>query len=124
VQEDVANRWTAITVDCHDPAGLAEFWSALLGKPLSNEHDGPGWATVGSRLDPEPRLTFQAVAEPKTAKVRIHLDVQVDDIDAGREQVGALGGRWTQERHDYDEGVVLVMQDPEGNEFCLVQYYD
>jgi predicted enzyme related to lactoylglutathione lyase len=121
--ESVTNRWSAITVDCHDPARLAEFWSALLARPLLDEHDAPGWATVGSRLDPEPRLTFQAVSEPKTAKVRIHLDVQVDDIDVGREQVTALGGRWTHERHDYDEGVVLVMQDPEGNEFCLVRYY-
>jgi predicted enzyme related to lactoylglutathione lyase len=120
---DVANRWTSVTVDCADPGRLAEFWSALLQRPLSDEHDGPGWATVGSRHDAEPRLTFQAVAEPKSAKVRLHLDVQVDDIDAGREQVQSLGGRWTGERHDYDEGVVVVMQDPEGHEFCLVQYY-
>jgi hypothetical protein len=27
------------------------------------------------------------------------------------------------ERHDYDEGIVMVMADPEGNEFCLVQYF-
>jgi predicted enzyme related to lactoylglutathione lyase len=120
----VANRWTSVTVDCTDPGRLAQFWSALLQRPVSDEHDGPGWATVGSRLDAQPRLTFQAVAEPKSAKVRLHLDVQVDDIDAGREQVRALGGRWTGERYDYDEGVVLVMQDPEGHEFCLVQYYD
>jgi predicted enzyme related to lactoylglutathione lyase len=31
----------------------------------------------------------------------------------------------TGERHDYPgEGVVLVMTDPEGHEFCLVQYFD
>jgi hypothetical protein len=71
----------------------------------------------------KPRLTFQAVPQPKDTKVRIHLDVQVEDIDAGREQVETLGGRWTGERHDYDEGVVLVMQDPGGNEFCLVQNF-
>ncbi|MEV0158221.1 VOC family protein [Micromonospora sp. NPDC050686] len=34
-----------------------------------------------------------------------------------------LGGRFTGERHDYDEGVVVVMADPEDHEFCLVQYY-
>lgn len=33
------------------------------------------------------------------------------------------GPGWSGERHDYDEGVVLVMQDPEDHEFCLVQYY-
>jgi predicted enzyme related to lactoylglutathione lyase len=119
----MTNRWVGITVDCADPERLAAFWSALLDRPVSKEHDEPGWATVGSRFDEQPRLTFQAVPEPKDTKVRIHLDVQVEDVDAGRAQVETLGGRWTGERHDYDEGVVLVMQDPAGNEFCLVQYF-
>ncbi len=78
-------------------------------------------STVGSRHDARPRLTFQAVAEPKRTKVRIHLDVE--GIDAGRASVEALGGHWTGERHDYDEGIVMVMRDPEGNEFCIVQHY-
>jgi len=63
------------------------------------------------------------VPEPHPGKVRLHLDVAVDDIDEGIAQVASLGGRFTGERHDYDEGVVVVMADPEGHEFCLVQYY-
>jgi predicted enzyme related to lactoylglutathione lyase len=54
---------------------------------------------------------------------RIHLDVTVDDVDEAVELATSLGGRTTGERHDYDEGVVVVMADPEGHEFCLVQYY-
>ena len=122
----MANRLTGITIDCADPARLASFWSALLDRAMTGEHgDDAGWATVGSRLDDRPRLTFQRVPEPKTAKVRIHLDVQVDDIAGARRQVERPGGRWSGERHDYDEGVVMVMHDPEGQtcEFCLVQYY-
>jgi predicted enzyme related to lactoylglutathione lyase len=119
----MGNRLVSVTIDCADPTRLASFWSRLLSRPLSDEHSSPGWATVGSRLDDEPRLTFQAVPEPKTAKVRLHLDVQVDELDTGLQQVEDLGGRWTGERHDYDEGVVVVMTDPEGHEFCLVQYY-
>jgi predicted enzyme related to lactoylglutathione lyase len=120
----VANTLTSITIDCRDPARLALFWSALLNRPISNEHGSPQWATVGSRLDETPRVTFQRVPEPKTTKVRTHLDVQVDDIDQVRDQVKELGGTWTGQRHDYEEGVVLVMHDPEQNEFCLVQYFD
>ena len=121
----MANRLAGIKIDCKDPARLASFWSALLGRAVTSEHgDDAGWATVGSRLDDQPRLTFQRVPEPKNTKVRTHLDIQVDDIERARNQVERLGGRWPGERHDYDEGVVMVMHDPEKHEFCLVQYYD
>jgi predicted enzyme related to lactoylglutathione lyase len=121
----MTNRLVGITIDCADPARLASLWSALLDVAITHEHSGDGqWATVGSRRDARPRLTFQRVPEPKTAKTRIHLDLQVDDIDAGRRQVTELGGRWSGIRHDYDEGTVLVMHDPEGNEFCMVEYFD
>jgi predicted enzyme related to lactoylglutathione lyase len=120
----MGNRLSGITVDCRDPAPLASFWSALLDIPVSHEHAGPDWATVGSRHDQVPRLTFQRVPEPKIGKIRLHLDVQVDDADLARARVEDLGGTWTGERHDYDEGVVLVMRDPEQHEFCLVQYFE
>lgn len=116
----MTNRWSAITVDCIDPRRVARFWSALLGRA-----EGPseaGWAYLGERADVLPRLVFQPVPEPKRGKSRIHLDVSVDDIAAGMEEVTLLGGSFTGERHDYDAGVVVVMADPEGNEFCLVQY--
>ncbi|QRY45614.1 VOC family protein [Mycolicibacterium boenickei] len=121
----MVNRWSGVTIDCADPVRMSAFWAALLGIPASGEHgDDPNWATVGSRSGSLPRLTFQRVPEPKATKVRIHLDVQVDDIAVGRDQVETLGGRWAGIRNDYDEGVVLVMLDPEGHEFCLVQYFE
>lgn len=117
-------RLTGVTIDCAEPAVLAAFWSALLDRPTSDEHEGPDWATVGSRLDAAPRLTFQRVPEPKRGKVRLHLDVEVDDVDRARGQIETLGGSWTGDRHDYPgEGVVMVMTDPEGHEFCVVQYF-
>ncbi|WP_037364057.1 VOC family protein [Amycolatopsis orientalis] len=117
-------RLSGITIDCAEPAVLAAFWSALLDRPISGERAGPDWATVGSRLDAAPRLTFQRVPEPKRGKVRLHLDVEVDDVDEARARIEELGGRWTGERHDYPgEGVVLVMTDPEAHEFCVVQYF-
>lgn len=117
----VANFVSGVTIDCVDPQRVARFWSALLGR-----EPGPsqaGWVYLGHRGDPQPRLVFQPVPEPKAGKVRIHLDVTVDDVDEAIELVTSLGGRTTGERHDYDEGVVVVMADPEGHEFCLVQYY-
>lgn len=117
----MANVWSGVTVDCLDPARVARFWSALLGRAPGPSPDG--WVYLGERGDALPRLVFQPVPEPAAGKVRIHLDVTVDDIDEAESMVVGLGGRATGERHHYDEGVVVVMADPEDHEFCLVQYF-
>ncbi|NEC87661.1 VOC family protein [Streptomyces sp. SID12501] len=117
----MANRWVGVTIDCVDVQRTAAFWSALLERPPGPTQ--PGWVYLGHPDDPQPRLVFQPVTEAKHGKVRLHLDVAVDDIEAGIAQVIALGGRFTGERHDYDEGVVVVTADPEDHEFCLVHYY-
>jgi hypothetical protein len=117
----MANIWSGVTFDCLDPNRVARFWSALLDREPGPSQDG--WVYLGRRGDSQPRLVFQPVRQPKVGKVRVHLDVTVDDIDDAIGLVITLGGRSTGERHDYDEGVVVVMADPEGHEFCLVQYY-
>lgn len=67
-------------------------------------------------------INFQPVPETKHGKTRVHLDLLTDDLDATISHVVALGGRTTEERHDYDEGTVVVLNDPEGTEFCIVAY--
>jgi predicted enzyme related to lactoylglutathione lyase len=118
----MANVWSGVTIDCLDTERVARFWSALLDREPGPSRDG--WVYLGERGDPQPRLVFQPVSEPAIGKVRIHLDVSVDDIDEAVAAVVALGGRATGERHDYDAGVVVVVADPEGHEFCLVHYAD
>ena len=114
-------RWSGLTIDCVNPVRLAGFWGTLLDREASPGL--PGWVELASRHEHEPRINFQPVPEPKVGKVRIHMDIAVDDIDAGVERVIDLGGSHTGERHDYPEGVVVVLADPEDNEFCAVQYF-
>ena len=109
-----------MTVDCVDPVRLAAFWGALLD--VDPQPGLPGWVQLESPNAHQPRINFQPVPEPKRGKVRIHLDVSVDDIDAAIERVVELGGSDTGERHEYPEGTVVVLNDPEGNEFCAVRY--
>ena len=137
-----------VTFDCADPDRLARFWAELLGYELEppppgfdswpawlSEHGVPEseWNSKSAIVDPErvgPRIFLQRVPEPKQTKNRVHLDVNVgggrgtpDDerrarVDAAVEKVVAAGGSQVRlveelgERH-------FVMQDPEGNEFCL-----
>ena len=120
----MVNRWYGVTIDCVDPDRMATFWGSLLDREPTDEMAGEGWATIGSRDDAQPRITFQRVPEPRIGKVRLHLDVRVDDIETGIAEVERLGGVCTGERHEYDDGVVVVMTDPEGHVFCLVEYFD
>lgn len=118
--EVMRTQWSGLTIDCVDPGTLGAFWSALLDCDL--EPGLPGWVQLRPRHAYQPRINFQPVPEPKRGKARIHLDVAVDDLEQGIERVLGLGGRVTGERHEYPEGTVVVVQDPEGNEFCIVHY--
>jgi hypothetical protein len=139
-------RQVQVTFDCADPRAVAEFWKVALGyvdppvppgfdswdafeTSLPPERRGSAWACQ----DPEgtgPRLFFQRVPEGKTVKNRLHLDVRVGVGLRGEERVRALeteatrleaaGARrlWLLPADGVDESC-LVMQDVEGNEFCL-----
>ena len=109
-----------ITFDCDDALKVGDFWSQALGRPLDPQ-SGPLFASIGGD-DPErtePAWYFEKVPEPKTAKNRMHLDL-VDPDPSALERLVALGASIVSEhqigggRHRW-----TVMQDPEGNEFCV-----
>lgn len=135
-----------VTFDCADPRAVADFWKVALGyvdpppppgfdsweafeATLPAESRGASWACQ----DPDgvgPRLFFQRVPEPKTVKNRLHLDVRVGTGLTGDERVAALEaeasrleGFGAKRLHlleaDEENEACLVMQDVEGNEFCL-----
>jgi uncharacterized glyoxalase superfamily protein PhnB len=133
-----------VTFDAADPHELAKWWAETLGYEVEDGHDlvssllADGVITeadvlrIDGRLafadavaasDPSgdgPRLYFQRVPEPKTAKNRVHLDVAVvqDEMDAEVERLTAAGARVVDMR-SHPGHRWAVMQDPEGNEFCL-----
>ena len=137
-----------VTFDCSDPDRLATFWATALG--YTKQAPPPGyaswpeflaaqgvpedrWNAASAIIDPAgigPRIYFQQVPEPKTAKNRVHLDVNVgggrdtpDDERRGRVNAAVerlLGAGATRLRACAEHGEYwVVMQDPEGNEFCL-----
>jgi predicted enzyme related to lactoylglutathione lyase len=121
--EEVPERaaWWAVTVDCNDPQRVADFWAAVLGTDvLEVGPDRPGWLRLQPLGSSGPFLNFQPVEEPRVGKVRIHLDVLVDDFEAGVERVVSLGGSDTGAREELPRGWIAVMTDPEGNDFCVL----
>jgi hypothetical protein len=105
----------ALAVDCHDPAGLARWWSRLLGGAV--EVDDDGFATLHS--PGSLTIDFARVPEAKTVKNRLHLDLRSSDLAEATAQALALGA--TKADDIYDQGRWQVMRDPEGNEFCLLR---
>ncbi|OLB73377.1 MAG: glyoxalase [Actinobacteria bacterium 13_2_20CM_2_71_6] len=137
-----------VTVDCADPDGTARFWVQALGYEVEGPPEGyptwedymqaiglpkEEWDSGASIVDPDgrgPRIFFQRVPEGKVVKNRLHLDLGVGGghqtpLEVRRERVDAeaarLAGIGAARLHANEEGgwYGVVMQDPEGNEFCL-----
>lgn len=133
-----------VTFDAEDPHALADFWAQAAGY-VREDHSGvvaglldaghldaSAVVELGGRAafrdlaacrDPDgvrPRLLFQRVPEGKTAKNRVHIDLQVgaEAASAEADRLTALGARlrWTSS----DRGpLTITLEDPEGNEFCV-----
>jgi predicted enzyme related to lactoylglutathione lyase len=111
-----------VTFDCAEPRSLAGFWSAVTGYELVEARDD--FARLKA---PDHRgvrhLLFFRVSEPKTTKNRMHVDLASRDAEAEITRLVALGGSLvdgTPPQWRTGNGTRwVVMQDPEGNEFCL-----
>ncbi len=69
--------------------------------------------------DGPPFLTFQTVPEPKEAKVRLHLDLFVDHARPYVEEMLSAGAS-SVSRTEAGEWTTRILQDPAGNEFCVI----
>jgi catechol 2,3-dioxygenase-like lactoylglutathione lyase family enzyme len=114
----VASHIASLCIDANDPRGLARFWAELLGREAVGG---------GTRLLPadEPGFPLQFVGTPtlKSAQNRTHFDLastsrrdqqrtvaRALDLGAGHVDVG----QHPEEGH-------IVLADPEGNEFCVIE---
>lgn len=130
-------RRVSITVDCADPATLAAFWVEALGYTIDDAPpaDAPaeernGWASLADPEGSGPGVFLQRVPEGKVAKNRMHLDIDVGGegayaerkarIEIERARLLTLGASDHRGAQDGDPSYWVRMNDPEGNEFCLV----
>ena len=108
-----------ITVDCADALAVATFWAAALDKPLDPGGNAEHASIGGGVSDGQAWLFFQ-VPESKTAKNRMHTDLRSDDRESDVSRLQSLGASIVAE-HDEWGTRWTVLQDIEGNEFCVVQ---
>lgn len=137
-----------VTFDAINATKLADFWMGALGYQRQPPPPGyetweafaldkgipeEEWDSIDALIDPDgdgPRLYFQTVPERKTSKNRVHLDINIADrntdtaqrrvdIDKEIDRLLALGATRIEDFDVDGLGVWSVMNDPEGNEFCV-----
>ncbi len=113
----MASRIGDMVVDCADPERLAEFWCRVLGYRVF-DRDETGVAIRGSRTSPD--ILFIRVPEAKSVKNRLHFDVCPTDRDQAAELERLLGLGARRSERIVGSGSWVVLEDPEGNEFCLM----
>ena len=109
----------SLTVDCHEPKAVAEFWSLALGWPILV--DTPDEVMIAPFNERKPGVfpvLFLRNPDEKRVKNRWHFDLAPDDQAAEVGRLEGLGAR----RADIGQGDVpwVVMADVEGNEFCVL----
>jgi predicted enzyme related to lactoylglutathione lyase len=107
-----------LVLDCADPERLAEFWAEALG--YANLGSAGVYVALYPREGNGPKLLLQRVTEPKATKNRMHLDIEVPDIDVEADRLCGLGAQRVSDDTCSEHGSTwILMADPEGNEFCI-----
>lgn len=117
-------RISELVLNCADPELLARFWSDVLGYVELDREDGaieigPPDAGFGGL---QPTIILSPSTNPRTGRLPLHIDVNPVDRDQEAElkRLLSLGARHADVGQTGDENW-HVLQDPEGNEFCLLR---
>ncbi len=104
----------SVTFDCADALVVARFWAAALGTDVDEDATGDR-AYVEAAGWGGPNMWFRKVPEPKSAKNRMHFDLRAPGATADEVQrLEALGATIVEPM-----GGTTIMNDPEGNVFCV-----
>ncbi len=119
--ERMTARLVDLRFDANDPLVLARFWAEALRWEVGQASDA-GVALVptdGTRFT----IVFRQVSQPKVGRNRIHLDLTTSSLNDQQESVAHLldvGASHCDVGQGPDE-LHVVLADPEGNEFCLIE---
>ena len=115
-------RVGAVVIDCNDLDAMFAFWRDALGYELRYELEDD-WASLRDPADPNVNVSLQVVPEPRVGKNRLHLDLYTDDQSGEVERLLGLGATLHPRTPDPDDDFI-VLADPEGNLFCVIQLPD
>lgn len=112
-------RVGSIVIRVDDLERQKEFWTKALDyEPTSDADDD--FALLHPRVGVGPNVSLDRVRSMVQVPPRIHLDLYAEDQAAEVERLMGLGARevhWDKRPPDAD---YVIMEDPEGNRFCVI----
>lgn len=109
----------SIVIRVDDIDAQARFWRLALDYVV-REPASSDFVVLRPRNGPGPNISLDAVRSKRMLPPRIHLDLYADDQAAEIQRLASLGARevhWAGRPPDAD---YVIMEDPEGNRFCVV----
>jgi predicted enzyme related to lactoylglutathione lyase len=114
-------RFLALCFDANDPRALARFWAGVLGWQMADDPDG-GVALLASD-DTGFQIRFHSNPDPKIGPNQMHFDLTSASLEDQHQTVARslqLGARHL-DIGQGPEAKHIVLADPEGNEFCVIE---
>jgi catechol 2,3-dioxygenase-like lactoylglutathione lyase family enzyme len=112
-------RFGSVVLGVEDLPRALAFWQAALGYKPREEPDDT-WVVLVPDGGPGPQVALMLSRTPAQDHPRVHLDLYADDQAAEVERLRALGARdvdWD----GYEDGSdFVVLEDPDGNRFCVI----
>jgi hypothetical protein len=108
----------SVVIDCNDFKTMSSFWQEVLHYVPREPAEGD-WVVL---RDPEGRnvnVSLQQVPERPLGKNRLHFDLYTDDQQGEVERLLGIGATRHPRTPEPDEDFI-VLEDPEGNLFCVV----
>ena len=116
----MSNVRGSVVIDCNDFDAVFAFWGTALGYVPRDEPE-PGWVVLKDPDGTGVQVSLQVVPEPRVGKNRLHFDLYTDDRAGEVERLLALGATRHPRTPGPDEDFI-VLGDPEGNRFCVIQH--
>jgi catechol 2,3-dioxygenase-like lactoylglutathione lyase family enzyme len=121
--EDIGDLHLAtVVINVQDMHRAVDFWTAALGYVRREQEWDPEFMML---VDPAARrlpVSLQLASSPPKEPVRVHLDLYTREQARHIERLTGLGAERVDEWPYPDGADFVVMRDPDGNEFCVIDH--
>lgn len=116
-------KLASIVIRVNDLPAQAAFWKAALDY-IERDPAEDDWLVLKPRDADAPCISLDAHHSERVLPPRIHLDIYAEDQSAEVRRLTQLGAREVHWDGRPDDADYVIMEDPEGNRFCIVDRPD